>query len=180
MSVDSQARRVIQVRALTGEAFIAYGDVIEASGEPSFWINRDQCARYHNLATPEFIEEGVASISVFKGNPYAMPLTLEMMERHPLGSQAFLPMSADPFLITVATDQYGEPTSPQAFITNGNQGVNYHRGIWHGVLTPIGRPASFAVVDRIGEGDNLQEHWFEKTWLVVDGDGIANGASQAP
>lgn len=95
-----------------------------------------------------------------------MPLTLEMVERHPQGSQAFVPMSHDPFLVVVATNRDGVPVEPQAFVTAAGQAINFHRGTWHGVLTPLYAPALFAVVDRIGAGDNLQEHWFETAYII--------------
>ena len=92
-----------------------------------------------------------------------------MMERHPRGSQAFLPMSQDPFLVVVAPDNDGRPGRPRAFVTAPGQGVNYRRAIWHGVLTPLHEPGLFAVVDRIGTGDNLEEHWFEHPYRVEAG-----------
>ncbi len=90
-----------------------------------------------------------------------------MMERHPLGSQAFLPMSLQPFLVIVAPDAGGRPGAPVAFLTGPGQGVNYHRGTWHGVLTPLHAPGLFAVVDRIGEGSNLEEYWFEEPYEIT-------------
>ena len=83
------------------------------------------------------------------------------------GSQAFLPMCLDPFIVAVAPDANGRPGLPQAFLTAPGQGVNYHRHIWHAVLTPLSAPGLFAVVDRIGEGANLEEHWFEEPYTIV-------------
>ena len=154
--------REIVVEPLTPAAFAPFGDVVQAGGAPTKLINRGMCGRFHDLARLDFGPGGRAGISVFEGQPYALPLTLEMVERHPLGSQAFLPLSADPFLVVVAPDQDGRPGVPQAFLTSPGQGVNYLRGTWHGVLTPLERPAVFAVVDRIGDGDNLEEFWFDR------------------
>jgi ureidoglycolate lyase len=92
-----------------------------------------------------------------------------MVERHPLGSQAFLPMSLEPFLVIVAPDEGGTPGRPLAFRTAPGQGVNLGRGTWHGVLTPLAAPGLFAVIDRIGDGANLEEHWFEAPYAVLDG-----------
>jgi ureidoglycolate lyase len=89
-----------------------------------------------------------------------------MMERHPDGSQAFIPMSEHGFLVIVAPDVDGRPGQPLAFETAPGQAINFHRGTWHGVLTPLQAPGLFAVVDRIGAGDNLQEHWFETAYVV--------------
>ena len=153
---------------LTVGAFAPYGDVIEAVGEPSEIINRGMCGRFHDLAALEFQgEDARAGISVFNAQARAFPYELDMMERHPLGSQAFLPLSADPFLVIVAADQNGQPGDPQAFLTRPGQGVNYHRGTWHGVLTPLSEPGVFAVVDRIGQGVNLEEHWFEEPYTII-------------
>jgi len=90
------------------------------------------------------------------------------VERHPEGSQAFLPLSEMPFVVVVASDENGKPGHPIAFITAPGQGVNYHRNTWHGVLTPLHDPGLFAVVDRIGTGPNLQEHWFEVPFVIVE------------
>ncbi|MDG1209783.1 MAG: ureidoglycolate lyase, partial [Paracoccaceae bacterium] len=66
----------------------------------------------------------------------------------------------------VAPDDNGKPGQPRAFITTVGQGVNYTKNTWHGVLTPLHEPGLFAVIDRIGEGPNLQEHWFETPFLI--------------
>lgn len=151
---------------LDAEGFAPFGDVLDASGAPDKIINQGLCGRYHDRARLDF-GAGRAGISLFQAEARAMPLTLEMMERHPLGSQAFLPMSLDPFLVIVAPDKGGRPGVPQAFVTAPGQGINFHRGTWHGVLTPLHPPGLFAVIDRIGEGDNLEEHWFDEVWTVT-------------
>jgi len=159
--------RVIDIEPLTPDAFTPYGDVIEASGAPDMMINQGMCGRYHDRANLDLKnEDGRAGISVFKATARALPYALEMMERHPLGSQAFVPMSADPFLVIVARDLNGRPHEPKAFLTEAGQGVNYHRGTWHGVLTPLHEPGLFAVVDRVGPGENLEEHWFDEPYEI--------------
>lgn len=157
---------VITAVPLSDEHFSAFGDVIQTLSEPSMMINEGNCARYHDLAALEFID-AAAGISVFQAKPYQIPHVLNLMERHPLGSQAFLPMTSDPFLVVVAADNDGVPGAPCAFLTNGQQGVNYHRNIWHAVLTPLSGSGLFAVVDRIGGGSNLQEHTFETAYRIV-------------
>ena len=77
-------------------------------------------------------------------------------------------MTEHPFLVIVALDQAGQPGEPLAFITAPWQGINLHPGTWHGVLTPLHAPGLFAVVDRIGEGPNLEEVWFETPYIVGD------------
>lgn len=157
--------RDIVVRALTAADFAPYGEVIEARGLPDMVVNRGRSGRYHDLAALDF-HGGRAAINVFIGRYCLLPLTLETMERHPLGSQAFLPLSTDPFLVVAARDAGGAPGRPEAFVTAPGQGVNYRRGVWHGVLAPLRRAARFAVVDRVGEGGNLEEYRFDVPWVV--------------
>lgn len=151
---------------LTAEAFAPFGDVIEATGAPDKVINQGFCGRYHDLAALDFGEDGRGGISIFDATPRALPYRLDMVERHPEGSQAFLPMTEHAFLVIVAPDENGTPGQPLAFVTRPGQGVNFHRGVWHGVLTPLHAPGRFAVVDRIGETQNLEEYWFQSQYVV--------------
>ena len=159
--------RTLTLEPLTAEAFAPWGDVIEATGD-SFPINGGMCDRFHDRARMEFTGEGGrAGISVGYGRPYPLPHSFDLVERHPLGSQAFVPMTEDPFLVIVAPDEGGRPGTPRAFLTAPGQGVNYLRNVWHGVLTPLGRAAAFVIVDRIGTGVNLEEYRYEADWQVV-------------
>ncbi|MBO9444292.1 ureidoglycolate lyase [Ruegeria sp. R14_0] len=158
----------ITTAPLTAEAFSPFGDVLEVTGDPDKIINQGQCGRYHDLARLDFVD-GRAGISLFNANPRALPYVLDMVERHPEGSQAFIPMTYQPFLVIVAADEGGRPGQPKAFVTKPGQGVNYFRGTWHGVLTPLHGPGLFAVIDRIGEGSNLEEYWFETPFEVAEG-----------
>lgn len=160
--------RTIRTEPLTAEAFAPFGDVLEVKGAPDRLINQDLCGRYHDRARLDFGTDGRAGISLFDAVPRALPYTLDLVERHPEGSQAFLPMTEAPFLVIVAPDADGLPGTPRAFLTAPGQGVNYHRGTWHGVLTPLSAPGLFAVVDRIGTTPNLEEHWFTTPWTVVN------------
>ncbi|MGB8622294.1 MAG: ureidoglycolate lyase [Paracoccaceae bacterium] len=157
---------VIHTRPLDAGAFAPFGDVLKCAGAPDRIINQGLCGRYHDRARLDFGPGGRAGISLFKAEPRALPLTLDMVERHPDGSQAFIPMSMDPFLVIVAPDADGRPGTPLAFRTAPGQAINLHRGVWHGVLTPLHAPGLFAVVDRIGDTENLQEHWFEQPYRV--------------
>ncbi|WP_170435369.1 ureidoglycolate lyase [Ruegeria arenilitoris] len=159
--------RVVHIAPLTAQAFAPFGDVLEVSGAPDKIINQGQCGRYHDRAVLDFAD-GRAGISLFDANPRALPYQLDMVERHPQGSQAFVPMTNQPFLVIVAPDEDGVPGRPLAFVTQPGQAVNYHRGTWHGVLTPLHAPGLFAVVDRIGSGANLEEHWFDTPYEVVE------------
>lgn len=159
--------RALSPCPLTAEAFAGFGDVLEARGAPDKMINQGLCGRYHDRAQLSF-SEGRAGISLFDARPRSLPYQLEMMERHPAGSQAFIPMHQQPYLVIVAEDAGGAPARPQAFIAAPGQAVNYHIGTWHGVLTPLHAPGLFAVVDRIGAGTNLEEHWFDTAWEIVE------------
>ena len=151
---------------LTADAFGPFGDVIECAGAPDKIINQGLCGRFHDRAVMDF-SDGQAGISLFNATPRNFPYTLDMMERHPDGSQAFIPMTQAPFLVIVASDDNGKPSAPRAFVTASGQAINYHRNIWHGVCVPLHAPSLFAVVDRIGgSGDNLQEHWFDDPFTV--------------
>ena len=158
--------RQITAQPLTATAFAPFGDVIEVSGAPDKIINQGLCGRYHDRAALDFGPQGRAGISVFNAQSRALPYVLEMMERHPEGSQAFVPLHEHPFLVIVAADDAGRPGVPRAFVTNGAQGINFLRNTWHGVLTPLANPGLFAVVDRIGDTPNLEEHWFDAAWVV--------------
>jgi ureidoglycolate lyase len=160
--------RRIATEPLTAEAFRPFGDVLEAAGVPDRIINEGLCGRFHDRARLDF-GSGRAGISIFDAAPRALPYRLAMVERHPDGSQAFLPMTQAPYLAVVAPDDAGRPGVPRAFVTAPGQGINLLRGTWHGVLTPLAAPGLFAVVDRIGEGANLEEHRFEDPWEIVAG-----------
>jgi ureidoglycolate lyase len=155
--------RLIRPQPLTASAFAPFGEVLEASGDFRL-INAGLCKRHHDRAQLDFGADGRAGISIFNADPRALPYAFDLIERHPDGSQAFLPMTQHPFLVIVAT---GPDATPLAFITNGAQGINLHRGIWHGVLTPLHAPGLFAVVDRIGTTANLEEHRFTEEWTVL-------------
>lgn len=163
---------VIYTQPLTADTFAPFGDVIECSGAPDKMINQGLCARYNDKAKID-LADGHAGISLFRSETRALPYSLDMMERHPLGSQAFIPMSHDPFLVITAKDQGGAPAQPLAFVTTPGQGINFHRNIWHGVLTPLHAPGLFAVIDRIADdadpSANLEEYWFDTKILIQEG-----------
>ncbi len=155
--------RTLHPAPLTPEAFAPFGDVLDATGDFRL-INEGMCQRHHDRATLDFGLEGRAGISIFQAKPRALPYSFDLIERHPEGSQAFLPMSEHPFLVIVST---GPEATPLAFLTNGAQGINLHRGTWHGVLAPLSAPGLFAVVDRIGPTPNLEEYRYATPWTVL-------------
>ncbi|MGA0714194.1 MAG: ureidoglycolate lyase [Gemmobacter sp.] len=158
--------RRIAPEPLEPAAFAPFGDVLEAEGAPDRIINAGLCGRFHDRARLDFGPSGRAGISIFRAELRRLPLTLDLLERHPEGSQAFVPMSADGFLVVVAPDAGGQPGRPRAFLTRPGQGVNVLRNTWHGVLTPLAGSGLFAVIDRIGPGANLEEHHLADPWTV--------------
>lgn len=159
--------RDIKAEPLTADAFAPFGDVLDASGSPDKMINAGLCGRHHDLAALDFGPDGRAGISIFNAQARSLPYTLNLIERHPEGSQAFIPMTGAPFLVIVAPDDGGRPGTPRAFLTSPYQGINLHRGVWHGVLTPLAEPGLFAVVDRIGASANLDEFMIDPPYVIT-------------
>jgi ureidoglycolate lyase len=159
----------IRTEPLTPAAFAPFGDLLDTSGDPDRIINAGLCGRWHDRARLDFGPDGRAGISMFRSDIRSLPCLLDLLERHPLGSQAFLPMSQDPFLVIVAEDDAGIPGRIRAFRTAPGQGINLLRNTWHGVLTPLGGPGLFAVIDRIGPNANLQEHKVDPPVSIVIG-----------
>jgi ureidoglycolate lyase len=161
--------RTVRIEPLTREAYAPFGQVIETAGAEHFPINNGMTERYHDLARIELAGEAARPLlSIARGKPYTLPLTLTMVERHPLGSQAFHPLSDRPFLSIVCPDEGGQPGTPRAFRTSAGQGVNMMMNCWHAVLTPLGEISDFLIIDRGGEGNNLEEFFFPEPWLIVE------------
>ncbi len=158
----------IVAQPLTDEAFAPFGDVLHASGSPDKMINQGLCGRHHDKARMDFGPDGRPGISIFNAEKRELPYTLDLVERHPEGSQAFIPMTLEPFLVIVAEDDGGTPSNIRAFITSPGQGINLLRNTWHGVLTPLSEPGLFAVIDRIGDTPNLQEFPLEPILVTAE------------
>lgn len=144
---------------LTAEAFRPFGDVIATAGHEPSWINEHTCQRFNDLADVDVQGAGGRPlISIFRALPRALPFSVGMLERHPLSSQAFYPLERRPFLIIVA--EPGEQPHSQrlhAFLSGGDQGVNYRRDTWHHALLALGGPSDFLVIDRGGPEENCEE-----------------------
>ncbi|MEM1110465.1 MAG: ureidoglycolate lyase [Pseudomonadota bacterium] len=142
---------------LSRDAFAPFGDVIEVgAAEQQFDINYGRTVRYHALAHAE-VGDGEAILSIFRSQPVADGFFLEVIERHPLGSQAFMPLSGNHYAVVVAPPGEFDPTGLRAFLAAPWQGVNYHRGTWHHYCLSLGAASDFLVVDRNGPGDNCDE-----------------------
>jgi len=148
--------QTITPQPLTQQAFSDFGDVIEASDNVNdFAINDGFTQRYHDLANVDVDDnQGHAIISIFRSTPLAQPIAIKMMERHPHGSQAFIPMGENPYLVVVAPKGDFDLSKIEVFFAKSNQGVNYHKGTWHHFCLALGTESDFLVVDRGGEGDN--------------------------
>ncbi len=161
------AGRQIRVRPIDAAEFARFGQVIESHGHAGLPINQGKCLRFHDLAVPDIGANGRAGISLFRAELRSLPYSLDMMERHPFGSQAFIPMDQASMLVTVSEDSDGNPGIPRAFVTGPGQGVNIARNCWHGVLAPLAGSGLHAVIDWIGTECNLVEHWFEQPFTII-------------
>lgn len=157
MKIESIGAETLKIQTLTREKFAPFGQVIEASEGNNFPINDGTAIRFHDLAWIDVSEDhGRPCVSIFRAQPRKLPLQLTLLERHPLSSQAFVPMGQARFLIIVAAAG-DQPENPRAFVSNGRQGINYHRGTWHHPLIALDAETDFLVMDRSGPGDNCDE-----------------------
>ncbi len=142
---------------LTAEAFAPFGSVIEASDAATrIDINEGHAVRYDALAAVDVAEGGgTPVISLFRAKPLAEPV-LEVFERHPLGSQSFVPLSGRRYLVAVAPAGEFDPAQIHLFRAEPHQGVHYRKGVWHHFLLVL-EEGDFLVVDRAGPGDNCEE-----------------------
>lgn len=152
----------IRAVPLTADAFRPFGEVIEADNAAEIrLINNGTTTRFHDIAPVDVGDsDGRPLISIFRGKPFALPLEIVMLERHPLGSQAFMPLQDRPYLVVVAPDEGGTPGTPVAFLSEGCAGVSYAKGTWHHPLIALQDVSDFLVVDRGGSGANLEEYSF--------------------
>ena len=149
----------LTVKPLTAEAFFEFGDVIEMDQRASQPMNRGMAERFPSLAKVEtYADKARAVTSLVHSHRYDLPFTIDLVERHPLGSQSFIPLDDTPFIVIVAPigDEV-DATQLRAFKTNGSQGINYRAGIWHAPLFTPFDDMNFVCVDRDGEGNNCEE-----------------------
>ncbi|MBD8686749.1 MULTISPECIES: ureidoglycolate lyase [unclassified Rhizobium] len=159
----------LEILPLTKAAFAPFGDVIETDSATVRLINGGNTERHHALAAADVTGEGARVVlNIFRGKPRQFPYAVDMMERHPLGSQSFTPLSGNPFLVVVAQDDEGRPGKPHVFLARASQGVNYHRNVWHHPLMTLGSTSDFLVVDRDGPGNNLEESFFDRPYFITD------------
>ncbi len=159
--------RSIEIENLDANAFDTFGNVIDFRLSSPRVINQGMCLRFSDLAELGHDPSGRLGVSLFKARLHQLPYVFKMVERHPLGPQTFLPLDGEPFLVIVDEDMGGQPRGhPRAFLTDRYQGINFRRGTWHGVLTPLYGSGLFAVIDWIGVASNVDEFWWPEPWIV--------------
>ena len=159
----------LNITPLTRAAFAPFGDIISTKEHDHFLINAGSTERYHDLAKVELLEGGRALINIFRATPLTYPLNIKMVERHPLGSQAFIPMNGGSYLVLVAkAGESVDASDLTAFIASGDQGVNYHAGTWHHPILALDKVSDFIVVDRGGDGHNCDEIHFDASDIWLD------------
>ncbi|RLZ08238.1 ureidoglycolate lyase [Acinetobacter sp. 2JN-4] len=165
-------RKNIQIQPLTQDSFSAFGDVLEKENHDFFSINQGLTERYHALSLAQVSgENAVVGMSIFHNLcATEVPFKIDMLERHPCGSQSFIPLQQQKFIIIVALPlDYSQPDEQKiyAFLSNGKQGVTYHQGVWHHPLITLEAESDFLVVDRIGGGQNCDvHHLVEPKWII--------------
>lgn len=149
----------ITPRDLTSTAFAPFGDVIDLTCAKEIrTINDGNTIRYHDLAKLTLThDEGTPLLSIFRSSPLPMPITLQSMERHPMSSQAFFPLSANPYLVVVAPAGEFDESKIEIFKAGVNQGVNYYPGTWHHYSLALNSESDFLVIDRGGPEENCDQ-----------------------
>lgn len=147
----------IPIEPLTREGFARFGDVVDVAAATGLMVNQGYARRFDDLTPIDVAAEGGAvQICLFEAQPRPAPISIEVMERHPLGTQLFMPLQDRPWLVVVCGDP-ATSASYRAFLASGRQGVNYARNVWHHPLLVLDRGSRFIVVDRKGPGNNLDE-----------------------
>ena len=160
--------KTLKAEALTAEAFSEFGDVISTTDNASHLINQGNTERFAELTIVDAAtQDGKAAVHIFRSQPLSLPLVIVEMEKHPLSSQAFMPLHNRPFLVIVAPPgKQVDSDTVRAFITDGKQGINLRRGTWHHYQVSLGQESDYLVIDRIGPGRNLEEQRLDPILIV--------------
>jgi ureidoglycolate lyase len=159
----------MKIEKLTRDAFAPFGDLITLAGARHYPINDGSAERFHDLALIDVADQGGKPLlSVFRGKPRPLPFEIGIMERHPLGSQAFIPLSKEPYLVIVAASGQFDEGTLRFFRAERGEGVNYAKGVWHHGLFALGRESEFIVVDRGGPGGNCEEIALNQPILITE------------
>ena len=159
----------INPRPLVAEEFSLFGDVVEALDDRIVDINQGTSQRFHDLARISIdTDDGRPLANIFRASPYPRPLTLTMMEKHPLGSQFFMPLQAHDYLVAVAAPGPSALAKDvKLFLASGHHFVNFNPGVWQHPLLVLVEQQDFIVIDRGGPGDNLVEASLEMPVIVM-------------
>jgi len=159
---------IIKPKKITKDNFSEFGDVISSENIKPIDINMGYAKRFDNLANINTLKDGGKTIvSVFSALKRAFPLKIDMMEKHPLGSQAFMPMKETTFLVFVAPEgDLPIINKIESFIVPPKNGINYKPGVWHFPLIST-ENTNFLVIDRKGSGENLIIHNFNNENVVL-------------
>ncbi len=151
----------LQPLPITTERFAPYGDVIHAAPAAIQAMNDARFERFDDLARVDIDQSdgGRVAISIARSKtPSTLPHRFDMVERHPLGSQAFIPLAPFSFVVVVApAGESVEIGDLRAFVTNGSQGINYHKGVWHMPLIATESGQAFLVIDRVPGENNCEQ-----------------------
>ena len=168
----------MKIQELTREAFAAFGDVITTKGADHYPINEGTTERFHDLAKIDVADgQGRPLINLLRGQPRRFPFKVRSLERHPLGSQAFIPLSNNPYLVLVAPRGEFSQQELRAFLAQAGQGVNYAKGVWHHALVALYEVSDFIVIDRAGEGANCEEVRLLEPVTILEKDFVDAGIS---
>ena len=161
--------KIIKPIEITRENFASYGDLISTDSVKPIDINSGYAKRFDNLAKINTSKDkGETIVSIFSALKRSFPMKIDMMEKHPLGSQTFVPMKETVFLSFVAPPgDVPEINKIQSFIIPPKMGINYNPGIWHFPLIST-EDTNFLVIDRKGTGENLVIHKFEKEEILLE------------
>ena len=159
----------LTVTPLEANAFAPFGDVLHADQcSERRSINAGHTERFHDLARLTLdADGGRACLSIFRTRPLPTPLRLTTMERHPLSSQAFYPLSNRPWLVVVAPAGVLEPAAIRVFQARGDQGVNFHPGTWHHFSLALGATSDFLVIDRSDGAPDCDEQTLPEPLEIV-------------
>ena len=154
---------------LTTEAFAPFGEVIQREGVIPESINYGHTQKFTDLARIDTGEGGgETTVHLYRSQSVTLPFLVERMERHPLGSQAFMPLHQQPFPVIVAPLGDGpEIRSIRGFITNGEQGINLHKGVWHHYQVSLSGICDYLVIDRSGPQNNCEEWVLDRPLMIT-------------
>ena len=155
---------------LTSERFAPYGDVIESVTDRTAGMNAARFERFDDLCGIEMSDAGRVAVSIARCRvATSLPYRIDMVERHPLGSQVFVPLTPCRMMVVVAPPEESvEASDLCAFVTNGRQGINYHRGTWHMPLIAFDSGQEFLIIDRAADSPNCDEHSLDEAVMLTE------------